>query len=92
MEDATVQLILNRVDKIGDDVNAKIDKLESKLDKAIATQTDHEVRLAKAEMVLEDTKFKSRVLYASHALAVAIGGVFITILHYFFPGVKIPTR
>jgi hypothetical protein len=78
MEDATVQLILGR-----------FDKLDEKLDRAIAKQGEQEVRLAKAEMVLADQKFKSRVLFASHAFAVAIGGVFMTVLHYFFPGVSI---
>lgn len=83
MEDTTVQLILSR-----------FDKLDEKLDKAIAKQSDHEVRLVKAEMYVEDAKedakFKKRTLFASHAFAVAIGGVFMTILHYFFPGVKVP--
>lgn len=78
MEDATVQLILGR-----------FDKLDEKLDKAIAKQGEQEVRLAKAEMQLEEAKFTSRVLFVSHTFAVAIGGVFMTILHYFFPGVSI---
>lgn len=81
MEDSTVQVILSR-----------FDKLDEKLDKVIAIQTDHEVRLAKAEMVLEDNKFTSRVLFVSHAIAVAIGGGLHFFLNLIFPGVKIPTR
>lgn len=81
MEDATVQVILSR-----------FDRLDEKLDKAIAKTAEQDVRLAKAELQLADAKFKNRVLYLSHAFAVAIGGAFITVLHYFFPGVKIPTK
>jgi hypothetical protein len=68
MEDATVQLILSR-----------FDKLDDKLDKAIAANAALDTRVTKIETT-------HKILYTC---AIAIGGLISTVLHFFFPaGIK----
>jgi hypothetical protein len=78
MEDSTLQVILGRFDKLDEKFDHQVREMTNLTSRVVAVET-------KLEPIVEDARFKGRVLILTHAFTGAIAGGIVLAIRTIWP-------